>query len=74
MKIEIDTELETISVKDVVSLNELNDWLEGHFIDGYAIVPSGYDPNPNPNPYPYNGRLTVGAPISPWYTTSTARI
>lgn len=40
MKIEIDTELETISVKDVVSLNELNDWLEGHFIDGYAIVPS----------------------------------
>lgn len=70
MKIEIDTELKTISVKDVVSLNELNDWLEGHFIDGYAIVPSGYDPNP----YPYNGRLTVGAPISPWYTTSTARI
>ena len=74
MKIEIDTELETITIKDAVSLDELNDWLEGHFIDGYAIVPLGYDPNPNPNPYPYNGRLTVGTPISPWYTTSTASV
>ena len=67
MRIEIDTERKSIAVIDAVLLDELNDWLESHFIDGYDIIPLGYDATKL-----NNGMLTVGAPISPWYTTATA--